>query len=97
MIFSQPIKIAGYSSCNMFVKLMSFYFINSIAVLSVMFSHKIAEQINFCCNFRNVTYILKMNVSHVSPRISCNKETRIYHIDIQIKPQIKAINFNNRS
>ena len=38
-----------------------------------MFSHIFAEQINFCCNFRNVTYI-----SLVSPRISCNAETRIY-------------------
>ena len=62
----------------MFVKLMSFYFMNSIAVFSVMFSHILAEEINFCCNFRNVTYILKLNVSLVSPCISCNAETRIY-------------------
>ena len=56
VIFSQPIKIDGYCSCYMFVKLMSFYFINSIAVFSVMFSQIFAEQINFCCSFRNVTY-----------------------------------------
>ena len=79
MIFSQPIEIAGYCSCfKMFVKLMSFYFLNSIDVLSVMFSHIFAEKINYCCNFRNVTHILKLNVSLVSPRISCNAETRIY-------------------
>ena len=80
MIFSQPIKIAGYCSCYMFVKLMSFYFINSIAVFSVMFSQIFAEQINFCCSFRNVTYILKLNVSLVSHRISCNAETKIYRL-----------------
>ena len=61
----------------MFVKLMSFYFMNSIAVFSVMFSHIFAEKINFCCNFRSVTHILKFNVSLVSPRISRNVETRI--------------------
>ena len=61
----------------MFVKLMSFYFMNSIAVLSVMFSHIFAEKINFCCNIRSVTLTLKLNVSLVSPRISCNAETRI--------------------
>ena len=61
----------------MFVKLMSFYVMNSIAVLSVMFSHIFAEKINFCCNFRRVTHILKLNVSLVSPRISRNVETRI--------------------
>ena len=61
----------------MFVKLMSFCFMNSIAVFSVMFSHIFDEQINFCCNFRNVTYILKLNVSLVSPCISCNAETMI--------------------
>ena len=60
----------------MFVKLMSFYFMNSIAVFSVMFSHIFAEKINFCCNFRSVTHILKFNVSLVSPRISRNAETR---------------------
>ena len=78
MIFSQSIKIAGHCSCYVFVKLMSFYFMNSIAVFSVMFSHIFAEQINFCCNVRNVTYILKFNVLLVSLRISCNAETRIY-------------------
>ena len=41
-------------------ELVSFYFINSIAVFSVMFSHKIAEQLNFCGNFRNVTYYIPM-------------------------------------
>ena len=56
VIFSQPIKIAGYCFCYMFFKLMAFYFMNSIAVFSVMFSHILAEEINFCCNFRNVTY-----------------------------------------
>ena len=61
----------------MFVKFMSFYFMNSIAVLSVMFSHIFAEKINFCCNFRSVTHILKLNVSLVSPHISRNSETRI--------------------
>ena len=78
MIFSQPIKIAGYCSCYMFVKLMSFYFMNSIAVFRVKFSQIFAEQYNFCCSFRIVTYILKLNVSLVSPCISCNAETRIY-------------------
>ena len=53
----------------MFVKLMSFYFMNSIAVFSVMFSHIFAEKINFCCNFRSVTHTLKLNVSLVSPRV----------------------------
>ena len=63
----------------MFVKLMAFYFINLIAVLSVMFSHIFAENINFCCDFRSVTHrpTLKLNVSLVSPRISRNAETRI--------------------
>ena len=51
---------------------------NSIAVLSVMFSHIFTEKINFCCNFRSVTHILKLNVSLVSPRISCNAETTVY-------------------
>ena len=69
VIFSQPIEIAGYCIYCMFVKLMLFYFMNSIAVFSAMFSHIFAEQINFCCNFRNVTYILKLNVSLVSPRV----------------------------
>ena len=44
---------------------MSFYFMNSIAVLSIMFSHVFAENINFCCDFRIVTHILKLNVSLV--------------------------------
>ena len=61
----------------MFVKLMSFYFMNSIAVFSVMISHIFTERINFCCNFRSVTHTLKLNVSLVSPRISRNAETRI--------------------
>ena len=80
VIFSQPIKIAGYYSCYMFVKLMSFHFMNSIAVFSVKFFHIFAEQINYCCSFRNVTYILNLNVSLVSPRISCNAETKIYKL-----------------
>ena len=49
----------------MFVKLMSFYSMNSIAVFSVMFSHIFAEKINFCCNFKSVTRTLKLNVSLV--------------------------------
>ena len=53
---------------------------NSIAVFSVMFSHIFAEKINICCNFRSVTHILKLNVSLVSSRISCNAETRMYGI-----------------
>ena len=57
---------------------MSFYFINSIAVFSVMFSHILAEKINFCYNFRSVTHILKLNVSLVSPHISCKAATRMY-------------------
>ena len=57
---------------------MSFYFMNSIAVFSVMFSHIFAEKINFCCKFRSVTHTLKLNVSFVSPRISRNAETRMY-------------------
>ena len=61
----------------MSVTLMSFYFMNSIAVLSVMFSHIFAEKIIFCCNLRSVTRSLKLNVSLVSPRISRNAETRI--------------------
>ena len=61
----------------MFVKLLSFYFMNPIALFNVMFSHIFAEKINFCCNFRSVTHTLKLNVSLVSPRISCNAETRI--------------------
>ena len=61
----------------MFVKLVSFYFMNSIAVFSVMFSHIFAEKIHFCCNFRIVTHIFKLNVSLVSPRISRNAETMI--------------------
>ena len=61
----------------MFVKLMSFYLMNTIAVFSVMFSHIFAEKINFCCNFRSVTHTLKLNVSLVSPSISRNAETRI--------------------
>ena len=61
----------------MFVKLMSFYFVNLIAVFSVMFSHIFAEKIHFCCNFRSVTHILKLNVSLVSARISRSAETRI--------------------
>ena len=63
----------------MFVKVLSFYFMNSIAVFNVMFSHIFAEKINFCCNFRSVTHTctLKLNVSLVSPCISCNAETRI--------------------
>ena len=62
----------------MFVKLVSFYFMNSIAVLSVMFSQIFADIINFCCNFRSVTHILKLNVSLFSSRISCNVETCVY-------------------
>ena len=62
----------------MFVKLMSFYFMNSIAVFSVTFSHIFAEKINFCCNFRSVTHTLKLNVSLVVPRISRNADTRMY-------------------
>ena len=62
----------------MFVELMSFYFMNSIAVFSILFSHIFAEKINFCCNFRSVTHTLKLNVSLVSPRISRNAETRMY-------------------
>ena len=61
----------------MFVKLVSFYCMNPIAIFSVMFSHIFAEKINFCCNFRSVTHTLKLNVSLVSPRISHNAETRI--------------------
>ena len=61
----------------MFVKLMSFYFMNSIAVLSVMYSHIFSEKMNVCCNFRSVTHNLKLNVPLVSPRISRNAETRI--------------------
>ena len=61
----------------MFVELMSFYFMNSIAAFSVMFSHIFAEKINFCCNFRSVTHFLKLNVSLVSPHISRNFESRI--------------------
>ena len=61
----------------MFVKLVLFYFMNSITVFSVMFSQIFAEKINFCCNFRSVTHTLKLNVSLVSPRISGNAETRI--------------------
>ena len=64
----------------MFVKLMSFYFMNSIDVFRVMFSHIFAEKINFCCNFRNVTHTLKVNVALVLPRIPCNAETRIYRL-----------------
>ena len=96
MIFSQLIKIAGYCSCYMFVKLMSFNFMNSIAVLSVMFSHIFAEQINFCCNFRNVTYILKLNVTLVSPRISCNAETRIYGLVCMVAHIMRFRNINFR-
>ena len=96
VIFSQPIKIAGYCSCYMFVKLMSFYFLNSIAVLSVMFSHIFAEQINFCCNLRNVTYILKLNVSLVSPRISCNARTRIYGLVCKFAHIMRFRNINLR-
>ena len=61
----------------MFVKLMSFYSMNSIAVFSVIFSHIFVEKIKFCCNFRSVTHSLKLNVSLVSPRISRNAETMI--------------------
>ena len=61
----------------MFVKLMSFYFMNSISVFSVIFSQIFAEKSNFCCNLRSVTHTLKLNVSLVSPRISRNAETRI--------------------
>ena len=50
----------------MFVKLMSFYFMNSIAVFSVMFSHIFAEKINFCCNFRSVTHTLNDHLTAVS-------------------------------
>ena len=56
---------------------MSFYFTNSIAVFSVMFSHIFAEKINFCYNFRSVTHTLKLNFSFVSPGISRNAETRM--------------------
>ena len=62
----------------MFVKLMSFYSMKSIVVFSVMFSHIFVEKINFCCNSRSVTHILKLNVSFVSPRISRNVETRVH-------------------
>ena len=62
----------------MFVKLVSFYYMNSIAVLSFMFSHIFTEKISFCCNFRSVTHILKMNVSLVPPRFSCNAESMVY-------------------
>ena len=79
-IFSQPIKIAGYCSCKMCVELMSFYFMNTIAVFSVTFSHIFDEKINFCCNFRSVTYIFELNVSLVSSLISCNAETSVYGI-----------------
>ena len=85
VIFSQPIKIAGYYSCYMFVKLMSFHFMNSIAVFSVKFSHIFAEQINLCCNFRHVTYILKLNLSLVSPCISCNAETSFYKARLYVR------------
>ena len=61
----------------MFDKLMSFYSMNSIVVLSVMFSHIFAEKINFCFNSRSVTRTLKLYVSLVSPRVSRNAETRI--------------------
>ena len=57
---------------------MSFYFMNSIAVFSVMFSHVFAEKTNFCCTFRSVTHTLKLKVSFVSPHISRNAETRMY-------------------
>ena len=96
VIFSQPIKIAGHCSCYMFVKLMSFYFMNSIAVFSVMFSHIFAEQTNFCCSFRNVTYILKLNVSLVSPRISCNAEIRIYQLVSMFAHIMRFRNINLR-
>ena len=95
MIFSQSIKIAGHYSCYMFVKLM-FYFMNSIAVFSVMFSHIFAEQVNFCCNVRNVTYILKFNVLLVSLRISCNAETRIYGLLCMFAHIIRFRNINLR-
>ena len=62
----------------MFVKMISFYFMNSIADFSVMFSHIFAEKITFCCNFSSVTHTIKLNVSLVSPRISRNAETRMY-------------------
>ena len=54
------------------------YFLNSIAIFSGRFSHIFAVKINFCCNLRSVTHNLKLNVSDVSPRISCNTETRVY-------------------
>ena len=57
---------------------MSFYLVNSIAVLSVLFSNIFVEKINFCCNLRGVAYTLKLNVSLVSPRISRNAETMMY-------------------
>ena len=43
-----------------YVKLVSFYFMNSIAVFSVTFSHIFADMINFCCNFRSVTQIFQI-------------------------------------
>ena len=81
----------------MFLKLMSFYFMNSTAVFSVMFSHIFAEQINFCCNFRNVTYILKLNVSLVSSRISCDADTtRIYGLICMFAHIMRFRNINLR-
>ena len=56
--------------------MVSFYFMNSIAVFSVMFSHIFTEKIKFCSNLRSVTHILKLNVSFVLPRMSCNAETK---------------------
>ena len=57
---------------------MSFNIMNTIGFFSGMFSHMFAEKVKFCCNFTSVTDILKFNISLVSPRISCNVETRMY-------------------
>ena len=72
------VRIDSVPSCYMLVKLISFYFMSSIAVLGVMFSHIFAEKIKFSCNLRSVTHISKLNVSLVPPRISCNAKTRMY-------------------
>ena len=65
----------------MFVILMSFYLMNSIAVLSVIFSHIFPDQINFVATLEMLHIFLKLNVSLVSPRTSCNAETRVYGLD----------------
>ena len=65
----------------MFVKLMLFYFMNSIAVFRVIFSRIFADQINFVATLEMLHIFLKLNVSLVSPRTSCNAETRVYGLD----------------